>query len=122
MQTRRTLRVAAPTLPQGQKIMAQTKAGLTDRERLPAPPALRQAVASQEDALGLFQSSPFGMVDVAEIGAYGNAALVEGEPCGNQRFIVAGHACRNKKSQNSSRTMIRERARDALAEIGRAHV
>src|SRR3546814_18473222 len=95
--------------------MAQTKAGLTDRERLPAPPALRQAVASQEDALGLFQSSPFGMVDVAEIGAYGNAALVEGEPCGNQRFIVAGHACRNKKSQNSSRTMISERARDALS-------
>src|SRR3546814_5066481 len=60
-------------------------------------------------------SDLFGMVDVAEIGAYGNAALVEGEPCGNQRFIVAGHACRNKKSQNSSRTMIRERARDALA-------
>src|SRR3546814_8192741 len=99
-----TLFRSAPTLPQGQKIMAQTKAGLTDRERLPAPPALRQAVASQEDALGLFQSSPFGMVDVAEIGAYGNAALVEGEPCGNQRFIVAGHACRNKKK------------------IGRAHV
>src|SRR3546814_11445402 len=92
MQTRRTLRVAAPTLPQGQKIMTQAKAGLTDRERLPAPPALRQAVASQEDAPGLFQSSPFGMVDVAEIGAYGNAALVEGAPCGNQRILVAGHA------------------------------
>src|SRR3546814_9199543 len=42
-------------------------------------------------------------------------SLVEGGPGGKQRFIVAGHAGRNKKSQNSSRTMIRERARDALA-------
>jgi hypothetical protein len=55
----------APGLQRGEEIEAEAEAGLEDDEAGAVAPALRQAVAGEEDMAGLGQAAGAGVVDVA---------------------------------------------------------
>ena len=57
-------RVVTPRLPGGDEVVAQAKAQFQHREARAALPALRQAIALQEDMPGLFESADARVVKV----------------------------------------------------------
>src|SRR5690606_23922734 len=114
MQTRRPVRVILPSLPQSQEIMPQAKPCFTNGKAIFASPAFNQIGAMDENTPGLFQGTPFRMIDIFKIRADGHATLIESRYCRNQWLIVAGHTFCVKKYEMPSRTMIRDRARPLL--------
>src|SRR5882724_12465005 len=83
-----TRRVAPPGLPGGEEIEAEAEAGLEDHEALAAGPALRQAVAGEEDVPGLSRPPGGAVIHVAELPRPGCAVGGELEPCRNQRHWI----------------------------------
>src|SRR5436853_1270024 len=81
-------RVAPPGLPGGEEIEAEAEAGLEDHEALAAAPALRQAIAGEEDVPGLLRPPGGAVIHVAELLRPGRAVGGELEPCRNQRHWI----------------------------------
>ena len=84
VQARAAARVLAPGLPRGEKGEAEAEARLEDGEARRARPALRQAVAAQEDVLRLREAALRAVVEVAVVGRERRAVVGVGEARGGQ--------------------------------------
>src|SRR4051812_30965411 len=76
--------ILPPRLPGGEEIEAEAEAGLDDGEALAPGPALRQAVAGEEDVARLCQAAAGAVIDVGERRRPGRAVCGELGPGGNQ--------------------------------------
>src|SRR5690606_37200299 len=81
-------RIAAPGLPQGEKVIAQPESRLADGERFFSPPSFGKAIAVKKDPCSLFESSPLRMIDIAKHRTEGYTLFAECNSCRNQRFVV----------------------------------
>src|SRR5712691_9566342 len=88
MQLAAARRVAPPRQPGGEEIEAEAEAGLEDHEALAAGPALRQAIAGEEDVPGLRRPPGSAVIHVAELLRPGRAVGGELEPRRNQRHWI----------------------------------
>jgi hypothetical protein len=66
MQPLAARRILAPGAPGGEEAQPEAESGFQDRERAPALPAPRQAVALQENVLRLREAALGAVIDVAE--------------------------------------------------------
>src|SRR5262245_61343025 len=102
------LRVVAPRRPGGEKVVAEPEPGLQDHEVRPPRPALRQAVAGQEDVARLRERATARVIDVVVVGRARRGGVAEVDARRPQRLA---HRSARDASQRSRRSRTGDNAR-----------
>src|SRR5688572_17602020 len=85
VQPRTALRVLQPCLPRSEERQAEAEAGFEDGERAPPAPTRGQAVAGEEDVLGLRNAAFRAVINVVVGRRERRAVAGEGELRRNER-------------------------------------